>query len=151
MGFMDKLKGAVNAVTGGAAKVGIEMESPWVPCGGPLRVEVTATSTGPELKSKGIYIDVWAQETVKYHDSENHEQTITVTTFEQSYQINPETVIPASGSQSWKGEVMLPQEIYPTYEGKNAKNQWYVRGRVDATGNDPDSGFQPFNVYRAPR
>src|SRR3989304_6076715 len=52
MGFLDKLKGAVNAVTGGAAKVTMEFEPKAVYPGDVVRVKISATSTGSEVKAK---------------------------------------------------------------------------------------------------
>jgi hypothetical protein len=60
---------------------------------------------------------------------------------------------PLSGPiQFWYGQIMvfdgyltIPPNAQPTYLG-SFRHEWEVRGRVDAFGNDPDSGLQPIVV-----
>src|SRR6185295_20225634 len=56
MGFLDKLKGAVNAMTDGGANVTIEYPQAFVFPGDTIPVRITATSTGAEVKSGGIFV-----------------------------------------------------------------------------------------------
>jgi len=63
MGLMDKLKGAVDAVTGGGADVEISWEPETVMPGQAFDVTVTVKSTGAEVKSEGIFVDVLGEET----------------------------------------------------------------------------------------
>src|SRR5262245_18082601 len=58
MGFLDKIKGAVNAVTGGAAKVTMEFKPSVAFPGDVIAVKITATSTGQQVKSKGVFVDL---------------------------------------------------------------------------------------------
>ena len=66
MGFFDKLKSVVNAVTGGAARVTIQLQQSCVFPGETVEVKITATSTGAEVQSKGAYVDVFAEERVSF-------------------------------------------------------------------------------------
>lgn len=63
MGFMDKLKGAVNAVTGGAAEVKMTWEPEVATPGQAINVTITVKSTGAEVESDGIFVDVYGAET----------------------------------------------------------------------------------------
>ena len=62
MGFLDKMKGAVSAVTGGGADVSIEYPMQAMKIGDNMHVKVTVLSTGGEVKSNGIYVDIRAKE-----------------------------------------------------------------------------------------
>ena len=57
MGFFDKLKGAVHAVTGGAATVTIEFHPAVAFPGETLSVRVTATAKA-DIKGDGIFVDI---------------------------------------------------------------------------------------------
>jgi hypothetical protein len=159
MGLMDKLKGAVKAVTGGAAKVTIEVPHAIVMAGMPAKCRVTAVSTGAELKSGGCFLDVTASETVQlngvtptgYRGAEPAQKVPvdardSQTTFQQSFQIAPAFVLAPNETKVFEGVFLLPGGIQPSFQGKIASHQWTVRGRIEAFGNDPDSGYQAFRV-----
>lgn len=150
MGFLDKIKGAVKAVTGGAAKVTLEYDPQTVAAGSGIKVKVSALSTGAEVKSKGLYIDLRGVEDVRLKrgavtgvDQSVH---VSETTFEQAFQIAPEFVIAANETKLFEGVVEVPTDVSPTFNGKLATYKWEIQARVDAFGNDPDSGFLPLTV-----
>ncbi|MCZ7677315.1 MAG: hypothetical protein M5U28_00455 [Sandaracinaceae bacterium] len=58
MGFFDKVKGAMNFVTGGAANVTIQWNPPTAMPGDVLYVRITAQSTGAAINSGGVFVDV---------------------------------------------------------------------------------------------
>ena len=64
MGFLDKMKGAVAAITGGAAKVSLEYHNVLASPGDLVAVKVTAASTGAEVTSKGVFIDLRGTEEI---------------------------------------------------------------------------------------
>ena len=152
MGCLDKLKGAVNAVTGGAAKVTMEYQPQTGLPGQTMQVRVTATSTGGEVRSKGIFVDLRATEHIyiRANSVPNvlSEVRASVPAFERSFQVAPDFVLAAGQSMSFDGTFQVPMEAQPTYEGPHAENAWEIRGRVEAFGNDPDTGFLPFTVGR---
>ncbi len=47
---------------------------------------------------------------------------------------------------SSKGQITIPGEAQPSYNGTKATHTWSIRGRIDTFGNDPDSGWQPLSV-----
>lgn len=150
MGFMDKLKGAVKAVTGGSAKVEMEFPQHVVIPGEPVTVTITITSTVGDLKSKGVFIDVRSEEDVHVDKkaSEQLESSLRVSrqTFSNSFQIEPEFVLSAEETRTFEGEITLPPSVQPSYSGPHAQHKWTMRARLDVRGNDPDTGFKPIRV-----
>jgi len=156
MGLFDKLKSAVQAVTGGAAKVTIEYPQNLVLPGQAIPVKVT--STGGAVKSKGCYVDLWAVEEVNVqnvHPSHVHGASgsdihvdvhQTESTFQQAIQIAPAFELAANESKVFTGQVTIPGQAQPSFSGKIAKHEWKIRGRIDTFGNDPDSGYLVFRV-----
>jgi hypothetical protein len=152
MGFFDKLKGAMNFVTGGAAKVTIEVTPQVAFPGEPLQVRVTATSTGPAISSGGVFVDVAAHEQLSIPENalgnNNPHISHTKQTFSQSFQIAAPFQLGPGQTGQWMGQVVLPPQAQPTYDGPFADHDWGIRGRVEMRGNDPDSGFVKFVVGR---
>ncbi len=150
MGLLDKLKGAVNFVTGGAAKVQIEYSPSTAVPGTTINVKVTATSTGGEVKSKGIYVDLRAVERVSVSKRDSAELdsdlNLSFTTFNNEIKIAEEFVLGKDETRVFEGTVTMPDNVQPTFDGKYVSHEWEIRGRVEAKGNDPDSGFQPIKV-----
>jgi len=184
MGLFDMIKGAVNAVTGGGAKVTIEFQPALVMPGGAVQVKVTATSTGGEIKSQGCYVDVLGSEVVNaqgVHATRAHAPaaptappaggglmgqvqaasqpapaaatggdkvnvSVSKTSFEQSFRIAPAMVLAPNETKVFTGTITIPATAQPTFQGAYAKHTWMVRGRIEAWGNDPDSGYQTLRV-----
>lgn len=150
MGFFDKVKGAMNAITGGAAKVSVEWHPQVAMPGEPVQVRVTATSTGGALSSGGVFIDVVAAEQLKINQNAlgnnnppiNHRSQ----TFSQQYQIAPTFQLAPNETKQWEGQFVLPPQAQPSYDGPMADHIWTLQGRIEATGNDPDSGWLTFRV-----
>lgn len=152
MGFFDKLKGAVNFVTGGAAKVSVQWQPAVAYPGEPVRVQVTVASTGPAIKAGGLYIDVNANEMLNVPagelggDKSTGPLQHTKLTFAQQYQVGGPFALGPGETQVFEGQFVLPSNAQPTYDGPLADHDWGMRARVEMSGNDPDSGFQKFVV-----
>jgi len=150
MGFFDKLKGAVSAVTGGAATVTIEFQPQTAFPGEPLGVRITATSKGAAIKGDGIFVDVRGVEEVKVHKNQSQALTddlsLSRTTHEQSFQISGPFAVDANQTQVWEGQIQLPPNAQPTFDGSLCDHDWGIRGRLSMFGNDPDSGFVRIRV-----
>lgn len=150
MGFFDKLKGAVHAVTGGAATVTIEFHPAIAFPGETLSVRITATAKSNAIKGDGIFVDIRGVEQIRVRKSESDKLTedleIDKTSLEQSFQIAGAFQIEANGTQQWEGVIEIPSKAQPTFDGAICDHGWGVRGRLSMFGNDPDSGFQPFKV-----
>ena len=147
MGFFDKLKSVVNSVTGGAAKITIQLQQACVFPGESVAIKITATSTGAEVKSKGAYIDIFAEERVSFRDDETKQEINRAkTTTQQTIQIAPAFVLAPNETKTFEGSFQFPAEVLPTFAGTLAQHSCQIRGRIEAFGNDPDSGYQTINV-----
>jgi len=151
MGFLDKLKGAVNAVTGGGATVTIEYPMQTVFPGDTIPVRITATSTGAEVKSGGIFVDLVTSEEMRLEKGQfgsethfHHKGEV----FTQAIQVAPAFVLGAAQTQVVEGRVVIPPNAQPSSQGRHVAIHWLIRGRIEAFGNDPDSGYKPLTVGR---
>lgn len=146
MGLKKKMKDVVDVVTGGAAKVTLTWEGE-VRTGVPIAVRVTATSTGGELKVGGVFIDVRGTIAGTVGPDLNPSQGVGVpsigTTFGSSspsakvFQIAEGFVLAPNETRTFEGEIVLPERF-------DQIGEWQIRGRLEAFGNDPDSGFVDF-------
>ena len=150
MGFFDKLKAAASFVTGGAAKVTIEWNPPVAFPGEAVGVRVTATSAGAAVQSGGIFVDVQANEQLSIQanalGNNNPHISHTRQTYNNAFQIAGPFQLAAGETKMFEGQFVLPANAQPTYDGPLADHDWGMRGRVEMTGNDPDSGFVKFVV-----
>ena len=152
MGLLGKMK---NAVTGGAAKVSIEYPSEPLKPGDTLHVKVTVMSSGGEFKSKGVYVDLVGKEHGTVHGSSRcdkcgeYDRTakimVDTKTYEQSLPFGGAMELKADETKVFEGDIQIPPNAQPSYQG-SLRHEWLIRGRVEAFGNDPDSGYQTILV-----
>jgi hypothetical protein len=141
MGFLDKLKGAMQAVTGGAAKLSFEELPPILFPGEPSRFRLSATSAGAEVKSQGVFVDLLMTETAKFTDKNNAAVEHSEQVFARGFQVAPAFVLAPGETKVFEFTFAPPEDCRPTYDGKLMKNRWQLQGRIEAAGNDPDTGF----------
>jgi sporulation-control protein spo0M len=150
MGFLDKMRGAVAAVTGGAAKVSLEYNPATAFPGELVNVKITAISTGGEVKSKGVFVDLLGTEEINIQPNSSNDLEERVhdsnETVEQAFQIAPAFVLAANETKIFEGSFQIPGHCQPSYQGRSCGHEWQIRGRIEAFGNDPDSGFLPIRV-----
>lgn len=155
MGLFDALKGAVDSMTGGAAHVTVEYAmTPFVP-GQEVRVIIRVTSTGGQVNSNGVFLDIWARETGRVHvsihcshcgNNASGWDTFSETTYEAQLPVSPPFTLGAGQGAVFEARFGVPGGVPGTYQGVHVRHEWLVRGRLDAFGNDPDSGFHPIRV-----
>jgi len=147
MGLLVKTKSAASAVTGGGAKVSIEFPHQPIRSGDSMQAKVTAMSTGKEVKSGGVFVDVEAHETGQVKCQRCQQMVpIRAQTVRQTIPIGPALVLQPGETKTLEATIQVPPG-QPTYNG-NVRHEWEIRGRLDAFGNDPDSGFQLLEVTR---
>jgi sporulation-control protein spo0M len=145
MGFLDKMKSVGTAMTGGAAKVSIEYPHQSVRPGDSVAVKVTVVSMGKEVKSGGVFVDVIAEESGKVKCKKcGQEVDLRRETVKQSIPVGPAFVLQPSETKVFDATIQVPSG-QPTYSGQ-VSHHWKIRGRLDAFGNDPDSGFQALEI-----
>jgi hypothetical protein len=142
MGFLDKMASAVGPLTGGSAVVDIAYPRQPMNHRDWIRVKVYVTSTGGEVKTNGVFVDVMATEegTVSGWGT-----WVKNTLVNQAYALSGPFVLPAGGSHEVEGDVQIPQGP-STNRSRQMSHLWYIRGRLDAFGNDPDSGYKEIVV-----
>jgi hypothetical protein len=150
MGFFDKIRGAVHAVTGGAASVTIEIHPHMGFPGDMLGVRITATAKANPIKGDGIWVDIRGVEEIRVKQSESEhladDLEINRTSLEQKFQIAGPFELGANQTGQWEGMIQIPATAQPTFDGAICDHGWGIRGRLSMFGNDPDSGFVPFRV-----
>jgi hypothetical protein len=139
MGFFKDLK---NKVTGGAATVRINVPAARRGQAVPVQVQATAKANG---KVSAVYLLVRATENAEF--KQNNEKV-------SSSKISYENRITIAGAQdlkegetySWEGVLELPTNSNPTLRGSIIDHTWEMQAGLDMPGNDPDSGWQSFDV-----
>ena len=140
MGFFKDLK---NKVTGGAAVVSVNV--PTAQRGRPANVQVQATAKA-NGKVSAVYLLVRAVEVYEFRDRENEKVRGEKISYENKITIAPAQDIKDGESYSWQGVIELPTSTNPTFRGSVINHRWELQAGLDMPGNDPDSGWQAFEV-----
>ncbi|MEH0155918.1 hypothetical protein V6R21_17360 [Limibacter armeniacum] len=159
MGFFDKLKAVKNMVTGGAAEVVASIEHDGeLSVGEPFNIKVQALTKDADLKIGKVYLKLRAVEhieaegiEVEYEGGEREvEHEIvkkTVETYNHEILVDGPQTMEANETYEWNVEVTIPEKCNGTYNGVHAEHRWMFFVGLDAFGNDPDSGWIPFDIY----
>jgi len=147
MGFFDKVKSAVNKVTGGGAKVTITCEGDKL--NEPVKVHITAVIKDAPLECSKVYVRVKSVERVTIPKKEINpnpqfdihleKEIFNVMEFEAA----PAQTLEGGQTYNWTYEVNIPQgpNVKPTYIGNYVSHEWVFYAALDIKGNDPDSGW----------
>jgi len=144
MGLFDKIKSAANAVTGGAAKVSVQVPQPRLR--EPFNVTVQATSTGQDVNYSKVYIKIEGVEQVEMKDKDNKNVSASGKTVDLIFTVAPAGVLPANESGEWSIDVELPQSATPEFKGQFTRHFYRIWAGLDTVGNDPDSGWQEITM-----
>jgi transcription elongation factor Elf1 len=145
MGLLDKMKAAGAAVAGTSARVSLEYPLQPMKPGDSIKVKVTVVSTGREVKSGGVFVDVHAMESGQVKCKHCGQMTqVQAETVKQAIPIASAFVLQPNETKSFEANIQIPSG-QPSYSGQ-VRHEWKIRGRLDAFGNDPDSGFQTIEV-----
>jgi len=132
-------------MAGTSARVSIEYPLQPMKTGDSINVKVTVVSTGREVKSGGVFVDVQAMEggqvKCKHCGQMTQVQTETV---KQAIPIGPAFVLQPNETKVFEANIQIPSG-QPSYNGQ-IRHEWKIRGRLDAFGNDPDSGFKTIEI-----
>jgi sporulation-control protein spo0M len=150
MSFLDSLKKAASVVTGGAAKVTLTVGNSAAVQGQVLPVVVGVVSTGAEVKHEGVYVDLVGIETITAKLPTGQEVSSQKESVKQSFKIAAAGTIAANQGQHAVGEIAVPANLPPTYQGVFAKHEITLVARVDMAGSDPSSAATPLVVLRKP-
>ena len=151
MGLFDKIKSAVNSVTGGGAKVSIIPSQNEFSASEPIKFTVTATIKDADLNAKNVYVEIRSMERVNFeHSHEGHKMYINKDhqTYHQKIEIAGEQVLKGKTDYKWESTLNLPQTVQSTYNGMYSNHVWEIYAGLDVKGNDPDSGWVVINVKK---
>jgi hypothetical protein len=140
MGFFKDLK---NKVTGGAATVRVNVPQGKRGQTVPVQIQATAKANG---KVSAVYLLVRATENAQFKDSNNEKVSGSKISYENRVMIAGAQEIKEGQTYNWEGNVELPQTANPSLRGGIIDHTWEVQAGLDMPGNDPDSGWQSFDV-----
>ena len=156
MGFLDKVKGLAKSLTGDWADVTVNVEEP------ARRGQSAKATVGVVVKDNAISIDaviveVRCEERIDIPDAEispsrgdDDDDKVrarsTETVVEDEVKAAGAQELAAGSSTTFTGEVPISASAPPSFAGRHARYQWQIRARLDMRGNDPDSGWQTFEV-----
>ena len=150
MGFFDKLKSAAGALTGGGAKVTLEVGPATI--GEPITVSVSAVAKN-KLKVDAVYLLVHSTEKAEFVETEFEDgewekevERGSKQVFNQRFNIAGAAQLEAGQSYNWEGSFVLPESANPSFYGQIIRHVWQIQAGLDAFGNDPDSGWQELRV-----
>lgn len=141
MSILDKLKGVINAVTGGAARVRLLYGPQLLFPGDEVKVGVSVTSTGGQVRSNGLFIDLCASEIVDFKDASDNHIRYEQQTFYRELQVAPSFVLGPGEERSFDVPFTVPPDVTPSFQGKLCRHTWQIRARIAIFGNDPGSGW----------
>ncbi|MFN8415255.1 MAG: hypothetical protein U0U66_02885 [Cytophagaceae bacterium] len=146
MGLFDKLKGAVNAITGGSAAVTLNLHSTTINKGSEFYFTVDVKVKDQSITVNSIYFRVWATETVKVihnevvnGNSQSKEKVETRRIHEFVENISGSQVLDANQTYSFNGQFTIPAGCESTFNVHPRKVSWEADAGLDMKGNDPDS------------
>ena len=165
MGIFDRLKQARNFISGGSATLSLDFDKSYYQQGDPISVKINCQVKDRDIFINKVYLQVKAIETVKVkvRNSTSHSQntsnihrgsslerteTETYVSFKMDQQVAPAQALQGGEYYEWESTFELPEEVLPTYIGENAKHVWKAFVGLDTSGNDPDTGWQEFTLYR---
>ncbi len=163
MGFFDKMKQMANAVTGGGAKVTMQIGE--AEANGTIPVTVTAVVGDGNMDIKAVYVLLRGLETMKIDPArlkgkagqlgamsdpsqlagqamgqgrliEHKEES-----FSGRVDIAGQQTLEGGQTYTFEGQVRLPAGSQGTFVGKHIAHHIQFQGGLDAPGNDPDSGW----------
>ncbi|GLR19271.1 hypothetical protein [Portibacter lacus] len=158
MGIFDKLKKFKNYISGSGAELHLSIDNSLVQTEGRVLVTVFCQVKEHDILVDKLYLKLKAEETVRYRDANYHgtntrarttggtNRTAHATTFKNELIIDQNFRLDRDGEYEWQAEFMIPPNIPGTYVGINAQHEWKVLAGLSKKGNDPDSGWVPFQV-----
>ena len=126
--------------------------------GGSFGLRVTAVIGESDIDVNRVYVKVRGSEHVEIPDvevaktvggkveTEKRRITHQESTFNYDGELAAELTLKAGETYSWETQVEIPEDVLPTFKGKNAEHRWRAFAALDMRGNDPDSGWVDFEI-----
>ncbi len=155
MGFLKKLKGAVSKITGGGAKVTVFVNGNDIR--ETLNITINAEIKDSPLEVKKVYLWVKSVEKIdipknalpqNLREEANFGLTFSNERFPKKEFIVAEAqILKEKQTYTWTVDIKLNGGATPSYNGHFANHEWLFYAGLDVKGNDPDSGWQKFDLY----
>ncbi len=140
MGFFKDLK---NKVTGGGATVRVTVPS--ARRGQPVQVQVQAVAKA-NGKVNAVYLLIRATESAQFKADGGEKVSGSKVSYENKVTISNALELKEGQTYDFQGTVELPTNCNPSLRGGIIDHIWEIQAGLDMTGNDPDSGWQTFDV-----
>ena len=140
MGFFKDLK---NKVTGGGATVRVTVPSAQRGRATPVQVQATAKANG---KVSAVYVLIRATETSQFKTDDGNKVSGSKVSYETRVSIAGASEIQEGQTYNYEGVIELPTNSNPSLRGSIIDHIWEIQAGLDMPGNDPDSGWQTFDV-----
>lgn len=154
MGFFKKVKGAVSKLTGGGAKVTVMVNGNDLK--GDINVTINAEIKDNPIEIKKVYLWVKSMEKIdipksslpqKMRENAAFGLNLSNDRFPKKEFVVAETqTLEGKQSYTWSIDIKLDGDVVPSYNGHFANHEWLFYAGLDAKGNDPDSGWQKFDL-----
>ena len=154
MGFFDKVKGAVNKLTGGGAKVSVMVSGNDLK--GTLNVTVSAEIKDNPIQISKVYLWVKSQEKIDVPKNSLPDNLRQYAQFglslindkfpKKEYVVAQAQTLEAKQNYSWSIDITIDASATPSYNGQFASHEWVFLAGLDCSGNDPDSGWQKIDL-----
>jgi hypothetical protein len=133
--------GFLNALTGGAAQVQMNLQKQRYQAGESVFAWVNVTAMD-NINADGVVLHLFCVE----HTQGGHCQRCNMNIPDQNDTVYNNEIMISGPMQMFRGQVgqfqgsiMIPQGVPSTYMGRHATNIWYLEARVKMFGNDPDT------------
>ena len=134
MDIKDTIKDTLDIFTGDAASLKICWKADVKPGDTvPISVTVTANDT---FRSKGIFIDLTGNTGDRF-DLKQYGLGVSSITDQETFQIVDAFTMAENETRTFEGTFQLPEKFKDLID-------WRIRLRIETFGNDPDTGYQPF-------
>ena len=173
MSLRDSFKKAVHAVTGGGAKVTFVWEPEIMRAGEPVAITVTVASRGETIKSDGLFLDFYGARYVMAPDEKTETpmlapdagdipgemmpeedaegaQPVLEEIYREVFRLSDAFVLADGEVKIIRGTIQLPEELCSSAEVAEEGYRYFARARMEAFGNDPDSGYVEVAVAGQP-
>jgi len=140
MGFFKDLK---NKVTGGGATVRVNVPTAQRGRATPVQVQATAKANG---KVSAVYVLIRATETSNFKTDDGNKVSGSKVSYETRVSIAGASEIKEGETYNFEGVIELPTNSNPSLRGSIIDHIWEIQAGLDMPGNDPDSGWQSFDV-----
>ncbi len=155
MGFLNKIKGAVNKLTGAGAKVSVFVNGNDLK--GDLNITVNAEIKDNPIEVKKVYLWVKSVEKINIPKNSLPSNMKENATFgldlsnenflKKEFVVAEAQTLEGKQTYTWTIDIKLDGTTVPSYNGRFANHEWLFYAALDAKGNDPDSGWQKFDLF----